>query len=237
MISTTYVNFICLKWGTKYGPEYVNRLYSSIKRFYSGPCTLYCFTDSSVDLADGIVVKDISELRTRSSTCFTVEKIFLFDMEPFNSGKNVFLDIDLLLMGDITAYLKEYDFVEPRFTINQQPEFDYKMFADIHSQYGPNYVNSSFITWKEDQLSWLTSFYLDNQDVADYMYDDLDTFLFHSVKKKLKYHPYEMIYSYNAFWKKLDRPLVFFNTSHGRGVELHQAPEWAQKAWAGSELV
>jgi len=237
MTSTTHVNFICLKWGTKYGPEYVNRLYSSIKRFYSGPCTLYCFTDSGLDLADGIVVKDIAELRVNPSTCFTVEKIFLFDMEPFNSGKNVFLDIDVLLMGDVTAYLEEYDFVEPRFTINQQPDFDYKFFADIHSQYGPNYVNSSFISWKEDQLNWLTKFYLKNQTVADFMYEDLDTFLFHSVKKKLKYHPYHMIYSYNSFWKKLNRPIVFFNTSHGRGVELHQGPDWAREAWVGSELV
>jgi hypothetical protein len=25
-------NVICMKWGTKYGPEYVNRLYAMVRR-------------------------------------------------------------------------------------------------------------------------------------------------------------------------------------------------------------
>ncbi|HAU58261.1 MAG TPA: glycosyltransferase, partial [Comamonadaceae bacterium] len=27
---------ICMKWGTKYGPEYVNRLYAMVRRHLSG---------------------------------------------------------------------------------------------------------------------------------------------------------------------------------------------------------
>lgn len=235
MTSTTPINFVCLKWGTKYGPEYVNRLYRAIKGLFSGEFRFYCYTDSSVDLDIGIEVREIRDLDRRRLVCFTAEKLLLFNQEPFLSGRNVFLDIDLLVLKDLYPYLKEYDFVEPRFTVNDQPDIDYKSFADIHSQYGPNYVNSSFITWKEDQLVWLLEFYLEHQELINYMYEDLDTFLFHAVKKKLRYHPNEIIYSFNAYWKRLDRSIVFFNTSHGRGVELHEAPEWAQRIWVGSE--
>ena len=30
-------NFYCLKWGTKYGPQYVNRLFNSLKVHYDNP--------------------------------------------------------------------------------------------------------------------------------------------------------------------------------------------------------
>ena len=39
-----------MKWGSKYGSEYVNRLYKSIKKHTRRPTELYCFTDNSADI-------------------------------------------------------------------------------------------------------------------------------------------------------------------------------------------
>ena len=43
------VNVVCSKWGTKYGPHFVNRLYNMSKR--NTPKTMdfhfYCYTDNS----------------------------------------------------------------------------------------------------------------------------------------------------------------------------------------------
>ena len=36
---------ICLKWGTRYGPEYVNRLYSMVKRHTERDLRFICITD------------------------------------------------------------------------------------------------------------------------------------------------------------------------------------------------
>ena len=36
---------ICLKWGTRYGPEYVNRLYSMVKRHTEHALRFICITD------------------------------------------------------------------------------------------------------------------------------------------------------------------------------------------------
>ena len=38
-------NIICMKWGTKYGPEYVNRLASMVRRNTTIPCRFVCMTD------------------------------------------------------------------------------------------------------------------------------------------------------------------------------------------------
>ena len=40
-------NILCMKWGTKYGPEYVNRLYGMVRRHLSGDFNFVCLTDDS----------------------------------------------------------------------------------------------------------------------------------------------------------------------------------------------
>ena len=231
MTSTTHVNFICLKWGNKYGPEYVNRLYCAVKRLYSRDHTFYCFTDSSVDLDSGIVVRDLAELREVQSRCFTIEKVFLFGKLP---GNNVFLDLDIVLLRSLDSYLQEYGFSEGRFIKNHWMDEDY---VEMNSDRGTNYVNSSVISWRDDQLDWVREFYLANRDVIEFKYRDLDTFLFQALRKKLKYHPHDLAYSFNAVADRRDYAVVMFNTSQGRGVELHDAPDWIQRAWVGNESI
>lgn len=39
-----------MKWGTKYGPEYVNRLYAMVRRHLSGDFRFVCLTDDSTGI-------------------------------------------------------------------------------------------------------------------------------------------------------------------------------------------
>lgn len=227
------IKFVCLKWGTKYGPEYVNRLFQSIRRFYNKPHSFLCYTDDARGFRSEIEVRDIAKLRRVENSCFTMEKLFLFDVLDSND-KYCLFDIDILIQSDITAYLDEYDFVEPRFAVSSRVhgiDVPYVKVAPIFFQQGMCYVNSSFVTWKGDQLKWMPEFYLKNKAIIDYKYKDLDTFLFHTVLKKMFFHPQNMIYSFNHEKGRLDVPIVMFNTSHGRGVELHEAPTWARDLW------
>ena len=232
MISESPIKFICLKWGTKYGPEYVNRLFQSICKQYRNPCEFYCYTDDPTNLKPEIKIRDIAELRKVENSCFTMEKLFLFDGLDFE-GPYCLLDIDILIQSDITSYFKEYNFIEPRFSICARPhtDIDYMKAAPIFRDFGTCYVNSSFVTWTGDQLKWMIDFYMNNKKIIDYKYKDLDTFLFHTVLKEMKFHPRNMIYSFNHEKTRLDSPIVMFNTSHGRGVELHEGPTWAKELW------
>lgn len=41
---------ICMKWGKKYGPEYVNRLYAMVRRHLKGDFRFVCLTDDGVGI-------------------------------------------------------------------------------------------------------------------------------------------------------------------------------------------
>lgn len=241
------VNFITLKWGKKYGPEYVNRLYRSLLNIYSGEFDFYCFTDNPNGLENNINIIDISVLRPHNlltypvkfnkqefdHSCFTIEKIFLFD--DVLKGNNVLLDIDILITKDLYPYLKEYNFVEGRFIRNG---WAHKEGSELAALLGGCYINSSFVAWKNDQLKFILDFYNKHRKIIEFKYDDLDTFLFQCLREKLKYHPIDMVTSYNAVQEPdrlKDFPIILFNTSHvygtEYGVELHQASSWATKLW------
>ncbi|MDJ0824531.1 MAG: glycosyl transferase [Rhodobacter sp.] len=43
-------NVVCIKWGTAFGPEYVNRLYSGVRRNLAGSVRFFCMTDRAEGL-------------------------------------------------------------------------------------------------------------------------------------------------------------------------------------------
>ena len=225
------VNFIVLKWGTKYGPEYVNRLYRTLLNIYSGEFDFYCFTDDSKNLQKDIIVKDIALLRPPGINCFTVEKIFLFD--NVIKGNNVLFDLDILVTKDLYPYLVEYRFAEGRFLLNDWAD---PLYCEVEAKMGGCYINSSFVTWKDSQLKYVLDFYLKHKKTIEFKYDDLDTFLFQGMRKQLHYHPEKMAISYNFnsnYDEIKDIPILMFNTSHGKnsGIELHQAKDWTAELW------
>lgn len=232
------VNFITLKWGSKYGPKYVNRLYANLKNAYNGEFEFYCFTDDAKGLHPSIHIRDIKDLRPHPSTCFTIEKIFLFDPSISKlKGPCVLFDLDILIINDLNIYLSKYNFTEGRFIKNYWNGIDY---GEIFSKFGRNWLNSSFVTWKEDQLLFIKEFYELNKKAVEFKYGDLDLFLFQSLKDVLNYHPKKIVYSYedgadedDIEHSKLRKEysIVLFNTSHGRGTELHNADSWVKDIW------
>jgi len=50
------VNIMCIKWGTLFGPEYVNRLYSGVRRNLSRPVRFICMTEHAEGLHPDIEV-------------------------------------------------------------------------------------------------------------------------------------------------------------------------------------
>jgi len=241
------VNFITLKWGKKYGPEYVNRLYKTLLNIYSGEFDFYCFTDNPAGLENNINIIDIAVLRPYNLlsypskrhqqeftySCFTIEKAFLFD--SVLKGNNVLLDIDILVTIDLYPYLKEYGFVEGRFIRNG---WVHKEGSELAALMGACYINSSFVTWKDDQLKFILDFYNKHKKIIEFKYEDIDTFLFQCLRDRINYHPIDMVTSYtvNQDYNVLkDFPIILFNTSHVYGThhatELHQASNWATKLW------
>jgi hypothetical protein len=232
------VKFITLKWGTKYGPEYVNRLYNSIKKTYSGSFEFYCFTDNPDDLSCKTI--DINTLPNHGSKVFTAVKLDLFNGLPFE-GPYVLLDLDILILRDLKQYFDEYEFSEPRFIKCswQPPERIYESYYK-----GDCYVNSSFVTWTGDQLTWVQSRLEEVKEVVLHKIPSFDKFLFYTSRKRLTFHPDSIVYGYSfgTVWPDTEpdlyRPNYFialFHTSHRQGIELHQAEGWAKDLWISYE--
>ena len=59
---TEIVNIICIKWGTMYGAEDVNRLYRQVKRHLNRPHRFVCFTDDFNGIDPGVDCQPLPEL-------------------------------------------------------------------------------------------------------------------------------------------------------------------------------
>ena len=53
---------ICMKWGNKYGPEYVNRLYNMVSRHLTLDFQMVCLTDDSTGIDPAVKCYPIPEL-------------------------------------------------------------------------------------------------------------------------------------------------------------------------------
>lgn len=101
------VNILCLKWGTYYGPEYVNRLYAGVKRNLSRPFRFVCVTDDPAGLNDGIEAVPFSSPPANWPRTWPhiYAKLSVFrDGFADLKGPTLFLDIDQIITGDLNRF-------------------------------------------------------------------------------------------------------------------------------------
>lgn len=105
--------FLCMKWGTKYGPEYVNRLHSMVSRQMSAPFRFVCLTDDRTGLAPGIETFPIPSLKLPPGSpergwtklvSFSPELIAPGGAEL--RGPVLFLDIDIVIVGPLDDFFR-----------------------------------------------------------------------------------------------------------------------------------
>jgi hypothetical protein len=229
------VNFITYKWGTKYGPEYVNRLFWSLLNTYSSEFLFYCITDDTRGLDDRIQTINLTKNFTK---VYTSQKIQSMDVNFQIKGNKCILDLDILIHNDLYPYFEGYNFREPKFieSLWQDATHAYKTHHHASCM-----VNSSFVTWKDDQLDFLYKFYIEHKEKIELKYNSFDRFIFHNFYDVLKFHPKKIAYSY-SFGAQYPNDLEYekyrndylmsiYLTSHGTGTELHDAKGWVKELW------
>ena len=97
------VNVICMKWGTIYGPQYVNRLYGMTARQLSRPFRFVCFTDDVVGLRDEIETVPLPDIRVDSPyENLPWKKLSVFGEAVGGlSGTTLFLDLDVVIVDSL----------------------------------------------------------------------------------------------------------------------------------------
>ena len=109
------VNVLCIKWGKKYGPEYVNRLHNMVRRHLHRPFRFVCLTDDAQGIDPGIEVKPIppigfDEFEQRKPWTFghgwlklTSFAKPLYDLE----GRTLFLDLDIVIVDSLDPFFDQ----------------------------------------------------------------------------------------------------------------------------------
>jgi len=146
------VNVICLKWGTVYGPEYINKLYSMVSRHLSLPFRFICMTEHGESLHEKVEVWPLPEFEEPpweyAKVCPAWRKLALFKPGLANmKGKVLFLDLDVVIVDSIDALFS----------------FSNKL-AIIENWYQPNRLigQASAICFEAGQPQNVLNHYLDN---------------------------------------------------------------------------
>lgn len=135
------INIVCLKWGTKYGPEYVNRLYAGVKRNTTVDFKFHCFTEDTTNVNHEVI--------THPLPYGTLEgwwnKLYLFsDDLPIPKGETIFfIDLDTLITSNIDDLL----------TMNCDPIIVLRDFYTglARTVVGDDNVGSGLMVWKHGQ--------------------------------------------------------------------------------------
>lgn len=100
---------ICMKWGTKYGPEYVNRLYAMVRRHLRGDFHMVCLTDNRQGIRPEVSCYPIPPLDLPPGSPergWTKLVSFSKDLHGLR-GTALFLDVDVVITGALDPFFEQ----------------------------------------------------------------------------------------------------------------------------------
>ncbi len=170
---------LCMKWGTKYGPEYINRLYAMVRRHLQGDFRFVCLTDNTDGLRAEVecfpipplaLPAGIPERGWNKLTTFSTDLRDVYGLH----GTALFLDVDVVITGPLDDFFTQpgefliiHDYKRPwritgnssvyRFEIGAHPDvLDYfrTHFAEIRTQFRNEQAYLSDFLHKQGKLAY-----------------------------------------------------------------------------------
>lgn len=124
------LHVVCVKWGTKYGPEYVNKLFRGVKKYLTEvEFDFTCFTENSEGLQEGVNWKELPE-----NWSGWWGKASLFSDHGLE-GRLLYIDLDTVITGSLNE-LAKYTGV-----------FAVMGTSDIYCEKAKDGYNTSIIAW------------------------------------------------------------------------------------------
>lgn len=192
------LNIITIKWGDKYGPDYVNRLFRGVARHLKREARFVCFTEKGAGIEESVDVLPLPQFDAPDSHLWcNWRKLSLFrDGLPIN-GMALFLDLDLLITGPLDEF---FQFGDPD-TIPIIHNWIERHKTWFRSQ--PEIGNSSVFRFKANACGALYRQYLDEMEWALANFHPPQTYLTHLIRPQMRYWPEEWVIS---FKRHLMRP-------------------------------
>ena len=100
----------CVKWGTRFGPDYVNVLRSAVKEHLGLPHRFVCLTNQPEGIDPGVEVMPVPEFgvpETEWTKRGCWPKVALFKRGVFEDDEIVlYLDLDVLVVGGLAPFVE-----------------------------------------------------------------------------------------------------------------------------------
>ena len=98
---------VCINWGRKYGPDYINRLYAMVARNIAPPFSVTCFTDRHDGVRREVHCEELPPLNVAmpTGTKGIWPKARLWGKELGGlTGPVLFMDLDLVITGSLDDF-------------------------------------------------------------------------------------------------------------------------------------
>lgn len=147
------VNIVCMKWGDKYDPKYVNILWSMVQRNLNRAHRFVCFTENPAGIRPEVEIRPLPILELPDGIperCW--RKLSLFERNLADlKGTTLFLDLDIVILDRLDPFFE----IEGEFLISH----DWKW-------YGPQDVtgNSSCFRFTVGEHADIIEYFKDNQE-------------------------------------------------------------------------
>jgi hypothetical protein len=240
------MNIICVKWGDKYSAEFVNKLYSMVKRNLPRDFDFYCYTEDPTDIRSEVKIIPIQS---------DLEKWWLkIDMlGHFNDPRgqtNILFDLDIVIINPLNRLLEVQPktvsvlhsvwrdgMIFPKGKVKRKgnvyrPD---KMFRYGQDRYTTKY-NSSIMMWQGDQGVPVYELFQRKKVDSLFKYKGVDRFLYNE-ELEVATLPTDIAYSYKMGTDyRTDNKAGLYRPSYevcifNEGASLLQAEEWVKDFW------
>ncbi len=243
-------HIITLKWGNRYGSDYVNRLASSIRRNTTQPVSVVCFTDDPTGIDPSVSVFPIPEIDLPPAVKITPwRKLCLFHPDLPIEGLGLFLDLDIVITGSLDDFFTFGNEDDVPIIHNWVP-WHKKLFRP-----DPQIGNSSVFRFKLNHCSFVWDQFHQEKDWALATFRPPQTYVTHCIRPRMKYWPDAWVRSFKRhcrpgfplnflFSPKLpaDARIVAFHGKpdpdeaavgyHGKHLNHHSRPApWINDHW------
>ena len=167
---------LCVKWGDKYGNEYVEKLKEQVENNCSVPFNFYCLTDKPTQSYD-IQLPTIWDAY-ENGKFWAYRKLYMFNerVADIKGDQFLYLDLDVIIQRDL-KYFFELNMERPY--IVKGWLYDIEVCKKNYAKFQSPMVNSSVIRWNRAQLQKVYKHINDNLDVIFFTYPTIDNYLNH----------------------------------------------------------
>lgn len=162
---------ICIKWGTRYGSDYVNRLYSMVMRNTKKETRFVCFTEDGTGIHDGVEIKPLPPINIPERVANRPWRKVSLWQDPLDdiTGDVLFFDLDLVITGSIDEF---FTFEPGKFAVIHnwtQPEKSVGNTSVYRFTVGQH--KFIFDQFNEDPEKFLSQYRISQQYISDQIKD------------------------------------------------------------------